>query len=365
VLPRESRYSRPERRAQRRTDLTALETLEERTLLSFTTLGYSLPDLTITGEAGQRAAWGGTLGVSVYLQNIGASSTTEPLNQLPPTQSQAAGSLYGSTSSADVPDSTVKVLLTRSSKSLAGAVTLGTFEAPPLSQNNLEQQQASFTLPSRPRGFAGAGGTFYVWFVANSTDAFLESNYANNISKPVAVQVAPSPLPELRAIGLSIPSNLQPGDTIDPVITIENIGTADTDSQGPVTVELVASVTRSFTLGSSVVAKYTVSNIPAVSEAPTRAKYRTFASQILPAPANVITIAGTAVTLPTSPGNYYLGVVIDPDNDIKQLKRPANAFEVIHVVGPARKTLSASGVVSTGNTGQFPVAPSGESVGVN
>jgi hypothetical protein len=365
VLSRESRYSRPERRARRRTDLTALETLEERTLLSFTTLGYSLPDLTISGEAGPRAAWGGTLDVAVNLQNIGASSTTEPVSQLPPTEPQAAGSLYNSTSSADVPDSTVEVLLSRSPKSLAGAVKLGTFPAPPVSQNNLEQLSASFKLPSRPKGFARSGGTFYVWFVANSTDAFEEANFANNISKPVAVHVAPSPLPELRAIGLSLPSNLQPGDTIDPVITLENFGTADTNLQGPVTVDLVASVTRTFTLGSSIIASYSVSDIPPVSEAPTRANYRTFATQILTAPQNVVTIDGTAVTLPTSPRTYFIGVVIDPDNNIKQLSRPGNSFEVIKVVGPPRKTLSASGIVSSSNTGQFPTAPTGEPVGIS
>ncbi len=74
MLPRESRNSRRQRRTRRRTDLAALEALEERTLLSFTTLGFSLPDLTISGQAGPRAAWGGSLNVSVYLQNIGAST---------------------------------------------------------------------------------------------------------------------------------------------------------------------------------------------------------------------------------------------------------------------------------------------------
>ncbi len=86
MLPRESRNSRGQRRARRQTDVSALESLEKRTLLSFSTLGYSLPDLTITGEAGPRASWGGTIDVSVYLDNIGASSTTEPMSQLPPTE---------------------------------------------------------------------------------------------------------------------------------------------------------------------------------------------------------------------------------------------------------------------------------------
>ena len=56
----------------------------------------------VSGTAGPRAAWGGTLNVSVYLQNIGASTTTEPTAQAP-----------GATSQADAGDSTVAVVLTR------------------------------------------------------------------------------------------------------------------------------------------------------------------------------------------------------------------------------------------------------------
>ena len=85
--------------------------------------------------------------------------------------------------------------------------------------------------------------------MANSTNAFPEANVGNNLSKPVAVQVAGQPLPELRAIGLSVPSRMQPGDTIDPVIVVENFGTADTSAQGPVTVDLVESVTQELHAG--------------------------------------------------------------------------------------------------------------------
>ena len=103
MLPRESRIQRLNRRARRRTDLTALEVLEERTLLSFSNLGYSLPDLRISGEAGPRAAWGGTIVVSAYLQNIGASTTTEPMSQAGATDTTATGSLYSSASASDAP----------------------------------------------------------------------------------------------------------------------------------------------------------------------------------------------------------------------------------------------------------------------
>jgi hypothetical protein len=361
----ENRQARLLKRARRQTDLTALEQLESRALLAFSTLGFSLPDLTITGQAGPRAAWGGVLNVSALLQNIGTSTITEPLSQAPSTTAPTPGSPYGSTSTADAPDTTVTVLISRSPKTIRGAVTLGTISAPPVSQNSVEQLADSFTLPARPAGFAGGGGKFYVWFLANSSNSTLEVTRANNLSKPVAVQVTSQPLPELRAIALAVPSSLSPGDTITPEIQIENFGTADPDLQGPVTVDLVASVTKSFTLGSSIVASYTVNSVPAVSQTPTLGNFRTFAKLIINQPANVVTIPGTAVTLPTSPAKYFLGVVIDPNGAINQLSLPKNNFELIHVVGPKTEHLPAAGVVSSANTGQFPNPPSGTPIGVS
>ena len=58
MLPRESRSPRRQRRVRRQADVSAVESLEKRTVLSFSTLGYSLPDLTISGEAGPRGALG-------------------------------------------------------------------------------------------------------------------------------------------------------------------------------------------------------------------------------------------------------------------------------------------------------------------
>jgi hypothetical protein len=364
VLPREFRNTHSQRRARRRTDLAILERLEERALLAFSPLGFSLPDLTVTGEAGPRAAWGGKLDVSVYLQNIGASTITEPMSQAPPTEPPITGSLYGSTSSADAPASTVAVVLSPSPRSLRGSINLGKIEAPSVAQNSVEQLSAMFTLPSRPAGFAGAGGKFFVFFVANSSQSFPEANTGNSVSKPFAVMVTRQPLPELRAIALAVPSTLQPGDTIQPTIQIENLGTADPDAQEPVTVDLVASVTRSFTLGSSIIASYTINSIPAVSQTPTRGNFKTFAKRIVAPPQNVVTIEGANVTLPTSPGTYFLGVVIDPNGTLNQLSLPRNSFELIHTVGPPLKTLPPAGVVSTPSVNQFPNPPTGTLIGV-
>jgi len=342
-----------------------MEQLEARSLMAFSNLGFSLPNLAITGEAGPRAAWGGLLDVSVYLQNIGASTTTEPLSQAPATQPPIPGSLYSSTSSSDAPDSEVTVLLSRHQRSLKGAVTLGTFEAPPVAQNSVEQLTEQFKLPSQPAGFPGSGGKFYVWFVANTPEKFPEATGSNSLSKPVPVMVTSQPLPALRAIALAVPTRMQPGDTIIPQIDIENLGTANPNLQGPVTVDLVASVTPSFTLGSSIVASYTVKSVPAVSQSPTKGNYKTFAKLVVNPPPNVVTILGTAVTLPTSPGKYYLGVVIDPLGKINQLSLPSNNFELIKVVGPPSASLPPSGIVGGSATNQFPNPPSGTPIGIS
>ncbi len=49
--------------------------------MAYSPLGFSLPDLSITGSAGTRAAWGGTLGVVATVVNTGTSTITNPIAQ--------------------------------------------------------------------------------------------------------------------------------------------------------------------------------------------------------------------------------------------------------------------------------------------
>jgi len=345
---------RQDRRNRRRTELAALERLEGRELMAFSNLGFSLPQLTATGEAGPRAAWGGPLNVSVYLQNIGASTTTEPTAQAP-----------GATSQADAGDSTVAVLITPHAHSLRGAVTLGQIDAPPIAQNNYEQLTQSFTLPSRPKGFAAAGGRFYVRFVTNSSDALLQANSVNTVSAPVSVQVASQTLPELRVIAFNAPGSIQQGDAINTSAQVENFGTAPTDRQGEVQVALVLSTEPYLTAAPDIIASQFVANIPSVAETPTSGNYKTFAQLIVNPPANVVTVNFGTVTLPVSPSGtpYYLGVVIDPSNLIAQLSLPSNPLSFVRQIGRGTAGLPPVGVISNANTNLFPIAPGGVSVG--
>ena len=106
--------------------------------------------------------------------------------------------------------------------------------------------------------------------MVNPLQQVAESDFTNNRSKTASPVLIEAPLPELAVTGLDVPPVMQPGDTIQPNIQIANFGTADTTSQGPVTVALVASRTLTFGPGSSILAEYTVSNIPAVAQAPSQ-----------------------------------------------------------------------------------------------
>jgi hypothetical protein len=364
VLPWESRSARRQPRAIRRKDLTAVEPLEGRQLLSNTALGYSLPDLHLTGSAGAVASWGGTLTTTILVQNTGASTMLNPIALAP-----------GSENTADAPDTTISVYLTPRRYSMAGAIKLGTISTPALAQNDLEQVSSTFTLPARPAGFARAGGSFYVSFRVDPNNTIQESNDRNNLSRAVPVRVVGKHLPLLEATSLEVPSTMQPGDTIQPSFSIANLGTAPTRLQGNVQVALVASVDPEFTLGSSIVGLYEIGNIASLSNTPIMSYYRSGRVNArratvgnLTSNNNVANITGDPVTLPTSPRTYYLGLVIDPYNKLNQLPHSGKRFQLIRMVGPATSGLPPAGVVTSGGGSgaeEFPNLPNGNPVGLN
>lgn len=364
MLPWETRSARRLPRANRRNIVTALETLEGRQLLANSALGFSVPDLKLTGSAGSVASWGGSLGVTVDVQNVAATSMIDPLSLAP-----------GSTSTADAPASEIDVLISPRPHSLVGAYKLGSIEASSIEQNSAEQFSASFDLPSRPAGFPKAARNIYVYFVANPTGSIVEYNNLNNLSPSVPVRMVKQNLPLLQANGLDVPSVMQPGDTIKPSISIANYGTAPTNLQGNLQVALVASVDPEFTLGSSIVALYDVGNVSSLSNTPIksyqrsgRVNARNATMHNLTPNNNVVTINGDPVTLPTSPSVYYLGIVIDPYNKIKQLPHSGNNFQLIKVVGPNTSGLPPAGVITTGggtSAPVFPSLPNGNSVGID
>ncbi|MCA1685713.1 MAG: hypothetical protein LC745_06940 [Planctomycetia bacterium] len=325
-----------------------MECLEERQLLAYSPLGTSLPQFAITGFASPAASWGGPLTVTVDISNVGSSTILEPLALAP-----------GSVSSADAAASVVGVFASNNPQ-FRGAVEVGTVDVPALAQNSFQRLTQTITLPNRPTGFPGDGGRIYIAFETNATNTVFQANTTHNVSKPVRVAIE-APLPELRTVGLDLPPVMQPGDTVQPNIRITNIGTADTNLQGPVQVALVASTTRSFTSGSSIVGLYTVDNVPSISQTSTRGLALGDANQT--PPANVVTVTGSIVTLPATPRTYYLGVVIDPSNQLKELSKvPASTrnqtrFELIRRVGPPIRNLPPAGVLVNGGPTLVPAFP--------
>jgi hypothetical protein len=352
-----------------------LECLEGRELLTNTPLGFSLPDLTINGFTAPVASWGLPLSVTVDVHNIGASTIIEPLALTP-----------GATSSADAAATQVSVFAfpvvpATTTTTVTGprghhhlvhvhhhhfvpgstnGLLIGTFDIPAVRQNSDIQLTQTLTLPAQPTGFPGDGGAIQLVFQVNSKFNVFESDYTNDFSGPVNVAIE-APLPELAVVGFDVPPVMQPGDTIQPNIRIANLGPADTAPQGPVTIALIASTTPAFTKGSTVVAAYTVANIPAQSLVPS--KVALFGDANLVPPKNIVTIAGAPVTLPVSPKRFFIGVVIDPNNQIKQLRtvpqsvKPANNFSLPHVVGPPIPFLPPAGVLVAGGVANVPIFP--------
>lgn len=295
-----------------------VERLEERSLLTFVGVGSPPPELAVTALAPTIAAYGGQIAVTAYVQNLGASSIAEPtaLDQ-------------NATSTADAPPFSVGVFLSKSHRftprNRSNTIKLGTIDFENgLRQNSADALTGTFAMPTnRPRGFPGSNQKAYVFLRA---DEF--SQVPNNIgygrgekiSYPVAVTIAPA-LPNLSAIAIDAPPVIQPGDTIAPSIQIANFGTADTDLQSPVLVLLVASSDKNFGPTDVVVGRYVIDNIPPLSTVPqSRAVFGDV--NVVP-PNNVVTVSTTEdgeqnLTLPTG-GNYFLGVVVDPFNEIREL----------------------------------------------
>ena len=293
--------------------------------MSYSALGFSLPDLTVSGQAGPVAGWGGPLAVTVNVHNLGASTLIEPLN-LPP----------GSVSDADSSATTLAVYGRPHNRPTATPILLGSIAVPAILQNDFARVTGFFNLPARPAGFPGSGGKIDISFTVNPNRNFLETDFTNNSSNaalPVTIQAA---LPDIQTIALDVPSVLNPGDVIQPNIRLANFGTIDTGLQGPVLVELVASLDKNFGPGDSILARYSIDNIPPISAAPSGVL--TLGDQNLDPGANITTLQGKPIALPATPGTYYIGVIVDPNNTIKELhevgKGPSFHLQQVKVVGP-------------------------------
>lgn len=370
----DSLRARRARKPRRRVGPVAPERLEGRALMAYTSLGFSLADLAVSGVASPVAQWGGTVTVDVTLQNLGASTIVEPTSLVPPLQvgvgpDGTVSPPYYTPSQADAAGATIGVFLVPRGRGPASGFKLGTIEAPALGQNNIEQFRATLALPDRPAGFPGRG-PYTIRLVANDDRTVLESNYRNNVSPAIPIQITAAPAtPVLRVVSFDLPERgLIPGDVVAPRIQVANIGNASLTSD--VEVAIVASTTPDFNLGSSIVSLYTIpGGIGGVNSTPMPRSARHSLGVLDPRHAivaprsDLATINGELATLPTSPSTYYLGVVVDPFNKLNLPNQPANRLEMIKIVS-AIPGETPSGVVGDAATLPFQFPPDGVPIGV-
>ncbi len=341
------------RRRVRRPLASAVETLESRALLAWSPLGFSLPDLTVQGLAAPVSSYNGPLTVTVEVSNLGASSIAEPFNQTP-----------GAISSADAPPSQVGVFISRSPHFNAGVTKVGTVDVPAVAQNSVATVTSTLTMPSWSRRLPVNGGTLYVFFRADDGRQVVEQDETNNIARqgvPVRMAVG---LPDLFAISMDAPPNLQPGDAIRPTIQLANYGTRNPSEQGPFEVDLVLSTDPYFGPGDTILHRFTVNSVPPLAEVPMQ--HSILGDVNIGQTANIISLTPpTTLTLPAVPARYFLGVMVDPTHQIREISeigRPPSAdLEPIRHVGPPIPGMPSGGVISPpapdGNL--FPTPPFG------
>lgn len=327
-----------DRRDRRAVVLESPAPLESRQLMAYTPLGFSLPDLTVSGYAGPTATYGGPIAVTVTVRNIGASSQVEPLALKP-----------GSVSTADAGPFSVGVFLSKQPGLKKNSILLGDINfTAGLTQNNEQTVTREFTLPNRPGTYPKLGKDVFLTFVVDDKQQVRELDKTNNVSASVPVLLAPA-LPQLQAIGLELPPVMRAGDTIQASIEIANYGTVDTNLQAPVTVQLLASLDGTFGPGDTVISTFTIDNIRPVSVAPTQ--NLVLGDSGIDTPANVRIVTAPIATLPVSPATYFIGLRIDPNNQIRQISDLTKArsadLDLIQNVGPNTAGLPPAGVLSS------------------
>jgi len=322
--------------------------------MTYSPLGYSLPNLAVTGYAAQEAAWGQNFAVNVTVQNQGASSLIEPTHLSPTTTDPTTGNVSVTPSTADSAPTIVDVYASTKPNATTGLVKIDSIAIPSVLQNSLYQTTADFTLPAKPAGFPNNGGKVFITFVVEGTQPVtVKGQYPNFYRVPLPVKIV-NPLPNLQVISEDLPTSLQPGDVISPTIRIANLGAGNTAAQGPVTVQLVASLDKNFGPGDSVVGSYVIQSLPGLAEVPTTSP-GSINNNLVPA-ANVNTTTLGPIKLPTSPGFYYLGIEIDPTASIKMTHPPSPLLMGIVPVGPPSVYLPPTSLLVNTN-GVVPIFP--------
>ncbi|QDV33516.1 hypothetical protein [Tautonia plasticadhaerens] len=327
-------------RTRRRPAPITPEALEGRHLLAYTPLGFSIPDLAILNAyTGPVAAYGGEIAVTVDVSNLGQSSIPEPLAQFP-----------GQASAADAGPSEIEVYYTNQAHSPFGdRILLGTISVPAVPQNRLVQVTGVVSLPEEPpAGYPGVGSNGFITLELDPDRDVRDLDRTNNVFRPAASFLLVPDLPDLQAIALGLPPVLNPGDTIVPQVKVANYGAAPTIDQAPVVVQVVASLDEAFGPGDIVLGTFTVGNILPLSFAPTE-RFVPGDQTLLDRPNVAVLDAMQPVTLPETGAPYFVGVVVDPQDEIREISEldrgPDPTLELARLVDDSGLGLPPAGVI--------------------
>lgn len=313
-------------RPRKNSKVGLVERLEDRQLMAYSPLGYSLPDLTVSGTVAPTAAYGHDLAIRLDVRNLGASSLYEPLALEP-----------GAPSTADAPPSHVGVFISRTPHfGYRTTIKIADVEVPAVPQNSVVTVNTSVQLPAYQPGFPVNGKTIYVFFKADNLNEVLEADKIHNLNRKAQPVLLQLPLPELSGVTWDVPAIVQPGDALRPTIKVANFGTVNTDTQGPFNVYLVASDDNKFGPGDTILQVFTIDSLPGLNSVPLAPHSIDGDLNTIYDQPNVVTLTSDQVVTPHVPGPYYIGVFVDPEHAILQLhdtegKRPNTLF-------PSKKT---------------------------
>jgi len=302
-------FDQPRRTRRFRPDGLGPETLENREVLAYSAMGFSLPDLSVANNASPVASWGQPLSVQVLAFNRGASSLPElPQWPLAPSMADAV--------------TEVDVYLARG----RNRVLIDTIDMGRIRQNSVENGVINIDLPDTPpAGFPAAGGQFRMIFVPRVTNQIrLPMASPNGGSWSMPVNIQPS-LPQLQFVRDNSPNVIVPGQVFTPEIVIANNGAANIDTQGPLTVALVASNDPYSSPDDVILDEIVIDSLQGLNQRPIRGGMRGLQGSRrgnLPLAANETSAFGAKITFPVD-GPYYIGYVIDPYRTITQISDQA------------------------------------------
>ena len=283
-----------------------LDSLEGRQLMAFSALGYSRPDLLVSGYAAPVASYGQPLSLVIDVRNLGATSMREPLGFF---DSRAAADpslryptdAFTASTTADAPESVVRVYLSSTPRLTPQAVELADINVPNVRQNSLVRLLPEAALPPNvaiephllpPNGIQTqtvntaptivlpasndprvanfpVDGTLYLILKADATHVVAEHDETNNFSTTIPIRLTPVQ-PNFAAVGFDAPRGMQPGDLIRPRLLISNTGTANVPVTEPLRVDLVATRDARLDTNDIAFASYQVDQVAPLTLAPTR-----------------------------------------------------------------------------------------------